>query len=270
MIVKENAGHGQSAGDNCFLLLAYVLSWIVEIPAALAAYGVANMHVSNGLQTLAQLAPAVAALLTVGWFHGRKGVRALLASVLKGRVPLQWYALALFVPWATQAVAVLLYRITGHALPALGPWYNVPLLTAALALFSVGEELGWRGFFLSSLMDRYAPLTATAYSALFWGFWHLPYYFARHSEGERTGLTYLLFLAGIFPVSAFFTFIYIRTRSVLLCMILHGALNSGAAHWFGPMTEGASVAFGIWMAVLWIAASPVILALVKKGAYHRP
>ena len=170
MNVKDRkTGNGQSADANYFLLLTYVLSWIIEIPAGLAAYGVVNVHVSNGLQTLAQLTPAVAALLTVGWFRGRGGVRPLLASVLKGRVAIHWYALALFVPWTTQAVAVLLYRTSGHALPALGPWYNLPLLTAALALFSVGEELGWRGFFLSRLMDRYAPLAVTGYVAFFLG-----------------------------------------------------------------------------------------------------
>jgi membrane protease YdiL (CAAX protease family) len=65
-------------------------------------------------------------------------------------------------------------------------------------------------------------------------------------------------MAGIFPVSAFFTLLYLRTRSVFLCAVLHGALNSGAAYWFGSLYK-TTFAFGIWVAVLWVAVIPILL-----------
>jgi membrane protease YdiL (CAAX protease family) len=129
----------------------------------------------------------------------------------------------------------------------------------------MGEELGWRGFLLPNLLERNSLLAATGWIALFWGLWHLPFYLARNSEGARTGLLYLLFLAGIVPVSAFFTLIYSRTRSVLLCALTHGALNGGAAYWFGPLQQGIFLALGIWTAVLWVTAIPIFLSLARAS-----
>src|SRR5260370_21991884 len=56
----------------CFVLFVYGLSWIVEVPAALTTLGLLHVHVSKGLQTLAQLTPAVAALITAGVFFFRR------------------------------------------------------------------------------------------------------------------------------------------------------------------------------------------------------
>ena len=245
----------------CFLVLTYGMSWAVDVPAALAARQVIKLHVPQGLQTSAQLAPALAALIVAGYFGGRRGLMSLAASVFRGRAPLRWYAFALLLPPGTGAAVVLVFRLTGHALHNTGPWYELPLLTAALTVFSIGEELGWRGFFLPTLMVRQSLFAAAAWTALVWGLWHLPVYLALDGEGESTGLLYFLFLVGIFPVSAFFTLLYARTRSVLLCMLLHGSLNAAVAHWFGPLPRGELFPVVLWVTVLWAVAVPVGFAL---------
>jgi hypothetical protein len=74
----------------CFVLLTYGLSWTIEVPAALTTLGRAQVHVSKGLQTLAQLMPAVAALLTAGLFYGRRDIGPRLLSLLKVRAPVRW------------------------------------------------------------------------------------------------------------------------------------------------------------------------------------
>ncbi len=89
----------------------------------------------------------------------------------------------------------------------------------------------------------------------------LPFYLAANSEGQSTWLQYLLFLAGIFPVSASFTLIYSRTGSAFLCLLFHGSLNAGAAHWFGPLPAGHLLPYALWIVLLWIAAIPVFRTL---------
>ena len=207
--------------------------------------------------------PAVAALLTAGLFYGRRDIGPMLLSLLKVRAPVRWYALALLIAPATQAVALLFYRIMGHSLPQFGPWSEMPAMIIALALFSVGEELGWRGFLLPHLAQSNSLLAATGWMALVWGFWHLPFYLAVNSEGQSTWLQYLLFLAGIFPVSTFFAVIYSRTGSVFLCLFFHGSLNAGVAHWFGPLPAGQLLPYALWIVVLWIAAIPMFRILAK-------
>ena len=160
---------------------------MIEVPAALATYNLLHVQVSRGLQTLAQLTPTVAALITAGLFYGPRATGPmLLAPLVKVRAPVRWYALALFVAPATQAAALLLYRSMGYSLPEFGPWSEVPGTVAVLALFSVGEELGWRGFFLPNLMKRKSLLALTGWMALFWGLWHLPFYLAANPEGQST------------------------------------------------------------------------------------
>jgi membrane protease YdiL (CAAX protease family) len=191
----------------------------------------------------------------------------LFLPLVKVRTPVRWYALALFLAPATQVAALLFYRSMGHPLPEFGPWSEGPVMGAVLALFSMGEELGWRGFFLPSLMKANSLLAATGWMALFWGFWHLPFYFAANSEGQSTWVQYLLFLVGIFPVSAFFALIYSRTRSVFLCLLFHGSLNAGAAHWFGPLPTGQLLPYALWIVLLWIAAIPVLRTLTSASRH---
>jgi len=260
---KANFASRPFAVLACFVLLVYGLSWMIEVPAAFGTLGLLRVHVSKGLQTLAQLTPAVAALITAALFYGRSAIGPMLLPLLKVRAPVRWYALAVLVAPATQAAALLSYRSTEHSLPEFGPWYELPLMGVVLALFSVGEELGWRGFFLPNLMEGNSLLSATGWMALFWGLWHLPFYLAANSEGQSTWLQYLLFLAGIFPVSAFFTLIYSRTGSVFLCLLFHGSLNAGAAHWFGPLPAGHLLPYALWVVLLWIAAVPVFRTLTS-------
>jgi len=192
---KANFASSPFAVPACFVLLVYGLSWMIEVPAALTALGLLHVHVSKGLQTLAQLTPAVAALITAGLFNGRRAIGPLLLPLLKVHTPFRCYALALLVAPATQAAALLLYQNMGHSLPQFGPWSEVPVMGVVLALFSVGEEIGWRGFFLPNLMKGNSLLAATGWMALFWGFWHLPFYLAANSEGQSTWLQCLSFLS---------------------------------------------------------------------------
>jgi membrane protease YdiL (CAAX protease family) len=38
----------------------------------------------------------------------------------------------------------------------------------------LSEELGWRGFALDRLQDRWSPLVSSLFLATFWAVWHLP------------------------------------------------------------------------------------------------
>jgi membrane protease YdiL (CAAX protease family) len=207
-----------------------------------------------------QLSPAISAI-TVLALSNRTQLRLLMRSAAKWRAHAKWYAAILLLPFLTQGLAVAGYRALGHPLPSFGNWYVVPLLTLGLGVFSFGEELGWRGFYLANLLETTTPLLATLRVACIWGLWHLLFYLARHAPGEQTMAIYAIFMAGIIPVASLFTLIYLKTRSVLLCALFHGALNAGAAYWFGPLTVGANAVFGGWVAVLWVLSVPALYRL---------
>ena len=102
-----------------------------------------------------------------------------------------------------------------------------------LALIAgLGEEPGWRGFALPRLETRYAPVPATAVLGFVWAMWHLPLALVdpRFAHGFTPALPQvllaLLTMLTIFLYAFFYTWVYNRTRSVLLCMLLHGSFNA--------------------------------------------
>jgi uncharacterized protein len=254
---------GQSARDSglgWFVVLAFALLWMVMVPAALAAHGIVHLRVPRALQTVAEFAPTIAALIITASISGRQGLKALLGGILRARFSSRWYAFALLVPLATQWTAFEVYRFVNQATPGINEWYEWPVIVAFYLPICLGqEEIGWRGFFLDRLIQRSSLWVAALCMAGVWGLWHLPTYLARSN-----GQLYLLFLAGIIPTSAWLTFIYSRTRSLLLCGILHASLNAGLPNWLAPLpVEDARFAFGIWIGLLWLATIPVFVALGK-------
>ena len=252
---KEPAGWFLVAA--CFVGLAYGLSWIVYVPEALAEFGLLPTHVPRNLYLMAQFGPAIAAIFTVGWFDGRDAVKSLMASIVRMRASLLWYVMILFMPVITLVVAMAAYQLLGHTVPPLGSFFDIPLMIALGTPLSLGEELGWRGFLLDRLMKRNSLLVATGWVAFWWGLWHLPVYLGQRHGGPF----YLLFLLGMFPVSAWFTFIYSRTRSVFLCVVFHAAIDAGANYFSSLLSVDHLLFFGLWIAVLWLTAIPAFVAL---------
>ena len=132
-----------------------------------------------------------------------------------------YYAYALGLP-------LLLAVILNLALAALGeqpdmslvveriPAYLQTLLLTAV-IFGGQEEPGWRGFALPRLQQRHTPLVATLLLGLGWGIWHVPLY-------GPAGFVVPLVLA------FYYTWLYNKTRSVLLCILLHASFTPAQDH----------------------------------------
>jgi membrane protease YdiL (CAAX protease family) len=144
-----------------------------------------------------------------------------LRSILRWRVSWLYYAYALCLP-------LLLVVILNLALAALGeqpdmslvveriPAYLQTFLLTAV-IFGGQEEPGWRGFALPRLQQRHIPLVATLLLGLGWGIWHVPLY-------GPAGFVVPLVLA------FYYTWLYNKTRSVLLCILLHASFTPAQDH----------------------------------------
>jgi uncharacterized protein len=118
-----------------------------------------------------------------------------------------------------------------------------------LALIAgLGEEPGWRGFALPRLETRLAPLLATALLGFVWAMWHLPLVCVdpRFPHG----------FTSIAPF--FYTWVYNRTQSVLLCMLLHGSFNAA----IGLLPASFEVLQGgTYVALLVVQVATLLLAV---------
>lgn len=199
-----------------FVGLAYAISWTLWLIAAL-------LGEDSGLARVAFVAggfgPPAAALVVLRLTH--ESVSTWARAIVRWKVPARYWVYALGLPAALFGLAnailvalgepVDLSLIGGRIVPYLGTF------VATLFLLGAQEEPGWRGYALPRLQERYSPIKATLLLGLAWGFWHLPV------NGP---------IAFVVPLvlAFFYTWVYNRTGSVLLAILLHASFTPAQDH----------------------------------------
>ncbi len=69
-----------------FFVLAYAISWAIELPLAASKQGLISFPMPFALHYLAAFGPLLSALVVTGLTQGREGLRALFAGLFKWRV----------------------------------------------------------------------------------------------------------------------------------------------------------------------------------------
>ena len=214
--------------------------------------------ISTGLDALSlvmQLVPALAAVAA------RLALREGFADVsfrLGGRRG--WGAIlqALVVPASVGAVAYGVAWATGLARFAPPPAGELVAPFAILSLLSVvfvsGEELGWRGYMLTRLIDAGVPRPVLA-SGLIWTLWHVPLVLAGvYVAGPSPALSAALVVVGGTAFSVVIARMRLATGSVWPAIAFHLAWNRIIKGGFDAVTAGDGAA-------LWVGESGLLTAL---------
>jgi membrane protease YdiL (CAAX protease family) len=233
---------------GAFLLLAFAISWFPFVAGALGA--------GDGMVVLGAFGPGIAAALVTRWTGG--SVRTWFRGLWKWRVPAPFYLYALGLPPLLVALTNLELAGLGEAVdtgPAVEviPEYLGTLVLVAL-LGGGQEEPGWRGFALDRYQAHHSPLRATLLLGLVWGAWHLPVYGLAGMGGP------LMFVT-------FYTWLYNRTGSVLLCVLLHSSFNT-AVGYLDLANQSATVP--IVLAATVAVAVTVLITLTDGRLGSRP
>jgi len=157
-------------------------------------------------------------------------------------VPLKW--VAPYVGDTTSPVLVFLFNLAVVA----------SIVTIFSATRAAGEEIGWRGYMLTRLIDAGVPKPILT-SGLIWGLWHLPLIFGGvYLAGQPPALAALLFMVTHMAVSFMYARLRLETGSVWPAIALHAAWNAIIQNAFDPASTGAG-------ATLWIGESGILVAL---------
>jgi membrane protease YdiL (CAAX protease family) len=209
-----------------FFLLAFVITWIVWVPRALEA------EWAQLVGTIWAYGPALAAIATAALLGGRAELRELGTRFNNWRIGWRLTAAIILGPLAVSLLqSVLTTVLTGtpwnESLPEV---FSAPLpvwfvLIAVLTLTDgLGEELGWRGYALPNLVEKYNATAVSIGLGLIWAAWHLPLFWTEGASLEATPI-WLLFLR-LPATSVIFTWVYRHTGgSILAAALFHGALN---------------------------------------------
>jgi CAAX protease family protein len=217
--------------------------------------------------------PSVAGLLTIRLVAGRAGLHDLLSRLLRWRVGARWYAAALLsAPLMVTTVLLALSLFSPEFIPGIVTTDN----KIALLLFGIGwgllgggllEELGWTGFAVPALRLRYAALTTALIVGLLHGTWH--FLIALWAGGSFSGgqwATYLLgilaFYLGALPAyRVLMVWLYDRTGSLLVTMLMHASLSASTLILQPPLTGTPFLTWNLALtAILWVVVAAVASA----------
>ena len=140
-----------------------------------------------------------------------------------------------------------------------GPLFNV--------LFTVGEEIGWRGFLLPRLMRaglRQWP--ALVVSGVIWGLWHAPVIALGHNYPDHPYVGVLLMTVFCTLVGIIFGWLQLASGSVWVPALAHGSINAVAGLPIVLLTPHDSVLGGMLTSVIgWLPMVGFIAWLACSG-----
>jgi len=230
--------HTELSSPWFYFVLAIGWSWLMWLPAALLTISV-DSTAGMALSFLGLLGPPLSGIVCTYLTRDKAGRRDYWLRIIDARrIRASWYPLVFLTAPILTALAVLLDILAGGT---GGTWeeataglQSAPLtiLPFILGLFFLGpffEEFGWRGYVLERLQERWSALTSSLVLGVVWALWHLPLFFIRDTYQYGLGagsVEFWFFMAGIIPVTVFYTWIFNNNhRSTLSAILFHFMVN---------------------------------------------
>lgn len=267
------------------VLIYYVLVFLISWGGGIIMFGLdaflGNRELSEAqflLMILVGIAgPSVASLLLTGLIDGRAGFRELGSRLLKWRVGAGWYAVALLTgPLLRVAVLFALSLNSSEYIPRiLVSDHKLSIILIGLAAgLAAGffEELGWTGFAIPRLRRRHGILATGLIVGFLWGVWHVPLFLGEAKASETVPLALSLFALFFSYLPAFrvlLVWVYERTESLLVVMLMHAVLSATQAilQSQGTGMEAVITSNLVFAALLWILVATV--AMINGGQLSR-
>ena len=245
-----------------FIGIAYALSIGLSLVVGLTGGGESQLAFGFGVASM--FVPAVAMLVVVFAMKGKA------PSLGWNRFPLRYLPVALLLmpvvmhtvmlpvaaalwgglPWASWLTpeADGLYHT-----PATRNWgvltpaglaarmvTNIVVGLVANSTLAFFEEVGWRAWMLPRLMGCMSVRRAVTVSAFIWAFWHTPFALGgiHHLPGIPVVLVVLTLPILIIGEGLVIGWLWVRTESIWIVALAHGALNNWGQYAFKFMQDG--------------------------------
>lgn len=205
-----------------FFLVVFALSFPFWLAGALTSF---QLLPALPVSALAFLCPVTAAATVVYQEHKSAGVKDLLWRAfdfqrVKAKI---WYVPIILLMPCIMVLSYGVIRLLGVTLPA--PQFSAGMLLALFVAFFVaalGEELGWSGYAIDPLQDRFDALWGALLLGVVWAVWH----YIPLLEAHRS-LTFIAWWSlGTVAARVIIVWLYNNTgRSVFVAALFHTMLN---------------------------------------------
>ena len=228
-----------------FLIINYLISWSFLYPSYQIILANDKITPLALIGLIGAYGPSIAAIIVQGVLD-KKQLRSLLKKLIKVKTGWRLILFVLIVPILlyvlAYVVAAIIYNGDLKVHWLLG-FSNIPFwFLAALPFGPMGEELGWRGFLLPKLLEKYSIIKSTLFVGLAWGIWHLASFsFPGAAIPDFLPVsvwTVSLFCMNTIALSMIYTFVHLKSNgSVFLAILLHAFFNLASNVVFDFFTE---------------------------------
>jgi uncharacterized protein len=232
------------------LLKFFLLLFAISIPFWLIG-AVSGLQLLPGLPlaALAAVCPGTAALVLTYREKGWPGVKALLRRAFDCKRIREkiWYAAALFLMPSVIVLSYGMMRMAGSPVPA--PQISLmPTLMMCVAFFVAAscEELGWSGYVIDRIQDRWGALPA----AILVGFVWVVFHYVALIQAHRAAIWIVWWSLGTVSLRVIIVWLYNNTGgSVFAASLFHTTINVSwqlfpiHGSYFDPRVTGLITAF---------------------------
>ncbi len=167
-----------SSSPSIFFLLVFILSvpfWLLDPLAGQFLHK--RFPVKLPISALMFITPLLTASILTYKEKGSDGVKELLKRAFDDRVikRKRWYVPVFFFMPFTYVLAYGLMRLSGASLPGdpQVPILMLPVFFLVFFVAAVGEEVGWSGYAIDRLQDRWNALQASIILGIVWAVLHI-------------------------------------------------------------------------------------------------
>jgi len=210
-----------------FLVITYSFTWSVQV--AILTTGMEPTWTLSILIGFGAFGPPVGAGVVV-WASGGS-LHKWLSQVVKWRIGARWWAVAIFLPLVILTAGSALFVAFGGPIDLDSfPFVGIYIFVMAWGIVWGGgqEELGWRGFMLPLLQEKYSALVSSLIVGVAWAVWHLPLLLnANTTHGGWSLSQQAIWIVTILTGSVLWTWMYNSTEgSVLAVAVFHAGINA--------------------------------------------
>ena len=247
--MQENLSERKNTWNTIFIFLA-----IVTIISSLFHYAIVNLYPSRIYIGGLMWCPAIAAIITLklkrqpisslNWNWGNWKYISLSYVVPSLYVFITYVLIWFFALGGLPNEEIVLEWAKELGLIGIGtlkPKFAVIIAIILLGTIGViramattlGEEIGWRGFFIYELRKVLSFTGVSVFSGIIWASWHWPlivYY------GENVFLELITFFIVIISMSFIMTYFTFKSKSLWPAVIFHAVSNVFVQKIFPPLT----------------------------------
>jgi membrane protease YdiL (CAAX protease family) len=236
--------------------------WIFILVTLMLSIGILFLLPGLGGTSIIVFIPTVLAAMLIRYTFGKGQIGSRLFSRGQWGISLKWLLISLGLALALRlGVSLLGLAMVPDYL--FRPGLFSPFLVIVL-LFAAGEEIGWRGFALPTLLARgFRPLEATLLLAVPWALLHLPLVLpGMLSEGTPMVAEFLI----VMSLAVLTTWVFLSSdRSLTAAVLLHGGQNMTSI-----LNNGLDATASGWLMAAVYGAAAVLIILLTKGRLGLP